>query len=56
MISSEGHYFRILIIMHKQPPEVLCKKGVRKNLAEFTEKNLCWSLCLKRDFNTVVFF
>ena len=35
--------------IQKQPPEVkkqsseeFCKKGVLKNLANFTEKHLCW--------------
>ena len=28
----------------KQPPEVLCKKGVLKNFAQFTGKHLCQSL------------
>ena len=28
----------------KQPPEVLCKKGVLSNLAKFTGKHLCQSL------------
>ena len=41
----------------KQPPEVFCKKDVLKNLANFTEKHLCWSLflILKRDSNTPIF-
>ena len=28
-------------------PEVLCKKGVLRNLAKFTGKHLCQSLCLR---------
>ena len=32
--------------VQKQPPEVFCKKGVRKNFANFSGKNLCWSLFL----------
>ena len=32
--------------LKKQPARVLCKKGVLKNLAKFTGKNLCWSLFL----------
>ena len=28
----------------KEPPEVLCKKGVLRNSAKFTEKHLCQSL------------
>ena len=32
--------------MEKQPPEVLCKKHVLKNLAIFTGKQLYWSLLL----------
>ena len=41
----------------KQPPEVFCKKGVLKNLANFTGKHLCSSLflILKRDSNTPIF-
>ena len=31
----------------KQSPEELCKKGVLKYFANFTEKNLCWSLLNK---------
>ena len=38
------------IIMQKQPPEVLCKKGVLRNFAKFTGKHLCRSLF----FNKVV--
>ena len=30
--------------VQKQPPEVLFKKGVLKNFANFTGKHLCWSL------------
>ena len=30
----------------KQPPEVFCKKGILKNFANFTGKQLCWSLIL----------
>ena len=32
--------------MLQQPPEVLCKKGGLKHFANFTGKNLCWSLFL----------
>ena len=32
--------------VQKQLPEVFCKKGVFKNLANFTGKHLCWSLFL----------
>ena len=32
----------------KQPPEVFCKKGVLKNFAKFTVKQLCQSLLLIR--------
>ena len=28
----------------KQPPEMFCKKGVLKNLTNFTGKHLYWSL------------
>ena len=31
---------------HKQPPELFCKKGILKNFAIFTRKQLCWSLFL----------
>ena len=30
--------------LKKQPPEVFCKKGVLKNFAKFTGKQLCQSL------------
>ena len=30
----------------KQPPTVFYKKGVLKNFANFTGKDLCWSLFL----------
>ena len=51
----------------KQPLKLLCKKGVFRNFASFTVKQLCWSLflielqtfrpaaLLKRDYNTNVF-
>ena len=51
----------------KWPPQVLCKKGVLKNFANFTGKHLCWSLfliklqvfrpatLLKGDANTIIF-
>ena len=32
--------------LKKQPSEVLCKKGILKNFAIFTGKQLCWSLFL----------
>ena len=32
--------------VQKQPPKVFFKKGVLKNFANFTEKDLCWSLFL----------
>ena len=32
------------IILQKHPTKILCKKGVLKNFAIFTEKHLCWSL------------
>ena len=30
--------------IQKQPPEVLCKKGVSRNFAKFTRKHLCQTL------------
>ena len=53
--------------LQKQPLEVYCKKGVLKNVANFTRKHLCWKLLLiklqlwgpatlvKRGSNTGVF-
>ena len=53
--------------LQKQPLEVSCKKGVLKNVANFTGKHLCWKLLLiklqswgpatlvKRGSNTGVF-
>ena len=32
-----------LFLISKQPPEVLCKKGVLRNFAKFTGKHLCQS-------------
>ena len=32
------------IILQKEPPQPLCKRGVLKYFAIFIEKNLCWSL------------
>ena len=32
--------------VQKQPPDVFCKKGILKNLANFTGKHLYWSLFL----------
>ena len=32
------------LTIQKQPPGMLCKKGVFKNLANFTGTHLCWSL------------
>ena len=51
------------IILQKQSPKVLCKKGVLKHFAIFIGKHLCWSLfagiqiCnfLIRNTNTYVF-
>ena len=55
------------INVQKQSPEVLYKKSVFKNFANFTGKHLCWSLflielqalsavtSLKRDSHTAVF-
>ena len=41
---------RLLIVtaayIKKQPPEVICKKGLLKNLTIFIEKHLCWWLFL----------
>ena len=50
--------------MHKQPPEVFCKKVVFKNFANFTGKRLCWdslftkvrpATLLKRESSTGAF-
>ena len=30
--------------VQKQPPEMICKKGVLENFSKFTRKNLCQSL------------
>ena len=38
-------------LVQKQRPEVLCKKGVLKNFANFTEKHLCWSPFFKLKVN-----
>ena len=38
--------------MQEHPPEVFYKKAVVKNLAIFTEKNLCWSLYLIQNITT----
>ena len=35
--------------MNKQPPEVFCKKGVRKNFAKFTGKHLSRSLFFNKE-------
>ena len=32
----------VLATCQKQPAEVLCKKNVLKNFANFTGKHLCW--------------
>ena len=37
--------------VQKQPPEVLFKKGVLKNFANFTGKHLCWSLFFNKVAN-----
>ena len=56
-----------MVERQKQPPEVLRKEAVLKNLANFAGKHLCWSLFLikllasrsatlfKRDPNTDAF-
>ena len=41
MFSWEIYEF---LKQQNQPPEVFCKKGVLKNFAIFTGKDLCWSL------------
>ena len=38
------HFLFRTLILQKQPPEVLCKKGVLKNFAEFSGKHLYRSL------------
>ena len=43
MFSWEIYEF---LKQQNQPPEVFCKKGVLKNFAIFTGKDLCWSLFL----------
>ena len=64
--SSEGEIFVMSVKFQKQLPQVLRKKGVLKNFANFTGKHLRWSLfliklqawglvtLLKRDSNTIV--
>ena len=43
-----------LLIIQKQPPKVLCKKVVLKNLANFTRKRLRRNILI-RDSNTGLF-
>ena len=40
------YLFGDFLIIQKQPPEVLYKKGVLENIAIFTGKYLCWSIFL----------
>ena len=64
-IFQRNHCFYQTGLGQKQPSKVFCKNGVLKNLANFTEKHLCWSLfliklrasvsLLKRGSNTSVF-
>ena len=53
-----------MLIVQKQPPQVLYKKGAPKNFAIFMGKHLCWSLLIeklqastlfKKDSDTSVF-
>ena len=37
-------------LLEKQPPEVFYEKGVLRNFAKFTGKNLCQSLFFKKLF------
>ena len=37
-------YVMCVRYVQKQPPDVFFKKTVLKSFANFTEKNLCWSL------------
>ena len=39
----ESRVLLFLFQVHKQPPEVFCKKGVLRNFAKFTGKHLCQS-------------
>ena len=53
---------RVLITLHKQPPDVFCKKAILKHFA-YSQEITCVGVCLiqlpatllKRDFNTGVF-
>ena len=38
--------FRKYPTIFDKPPEVFCKKGILKNVANFTGKHLCWSVFL----------
>ena len=48
VISSTAYACDVMCVQYvqKQPPKVFFKKGVLKNFANFTEKDLCWSLFL----------
>ena len=38
------HFLPVFPFIQKQPPEVLCKKAVLKNVTKFTGKLMFWSL------------
>ena len=35
---------------------VFCKKGVLTNLAKFTRKHLCWTLCFNKQFHSKLYW
>ena len=47
-IKIQIFWHRIFSIFQKQPPEVFCKKGVLKNFAKFTGKQLCQILTFNK--------
>ena len=55
--SNTGIFLWILRILYiqKQPPEVLYNKGVLRNLAKFTGKQLCHSLIFNKETLAQVF-
>ena len=55
--SNTGIFLWILRILYiqKQPPEVLYNKGVLRNLAKFTGKQLCQSFFFNKETLTQVF-
>ena len=44
LVVRHNRVAKYLKKIQKQSPEVLCKKGVLKNFANFTGKHPCWSL------------